>query len=83
MELPSALLSSSLEKIKKIYPEIFFYISWNETFKLEKFLLFRDIELSRSNVKKRLIYSYISGNKNPKKLLIFWEMELLSPSSKK
>ena len=26
---------------------------------------------------------YISGNGNPKKLLIFWEIELLSPSSKK
>ena len=25
---------------------------------------------------------YISGNRNPKKLLIFWEMRLSSPSSK-
>ena len=25
---------------------------------------------------------YISGNKNPEKLLIFWEIELLRPSSK-
>ena len=33
--------------------------------------------------KPRKVNPYISGNRNPKKLLIFWEKELLRPSSKK
>ena len=33
--------------------------------------------------KPRKVNPYISGNRNPKKLLIFWEIELLRPSSKK
>ena len=53
------------------------------------------MEHSSSSIKKILIFSYISGKENPpkilyipgngnsKKLLIYWEMELLSPSSKK
>ena len=52
------------------------------------------MKLSSSNIKKFLIVSYILGKRNPqnilyisgngnlKKLLIFWEMELFSPSSK-
>ena len=54
------------------------------------------MEISSSNIKKLLIFSYISGNENrkkilyilgnrkrsSKKLLIFQEMELLSPRSK-
>ena len=50
---------------------------------------------SSSNIKKFLTFlyiwktetlkkiSYISENGNPKKLLIFWEMDLFSPCSKK
>ena len=53
------------------------------------------MELSSSNVKKIIVFSYILGNGNPKKsssyfrkgnpkkLLTFWRMELLSSSSKK
>ena len=41
------------------------------------------MELSNSNIKKFLKFSYISGNENPKKLLIFWKMEIFIPSSKK
>ena len=33
--------------------------------------------------KPRKVNPYISGNRNPEKLLIFWEIELLRPSSKK
>ena len=40
------------------------------------FLIFRETETPTKT-------PYISGNQNPKKILIFWEMELLSPSSKK
>ena len=39
------------------------------------------MELSNSNIKKFLKFSYISGNENPKKLLIFWKMEIFIPSS--
>ena len=56
--------------------------------KIKKFPTFREMELSGSNVKKFLIFSqknaflifkeselsYISGNGNPKKLLIFQEV---------
>ena len=47
------------------------------------------MQLSSSNVKKfnetetPKKIPYVSGSGNPKKLLIFWEMELFSPSSKK
>ena len=53
------------------------------------------MELSSSSAKKFLIFSYISGNGNPikilyilgnrnsKKLLIFREIEIFSPSKKK
>ena len=80
MELPSALLSPSL-KNNKIQPEI-------------KFVTFREMELSSSNIKKILMFSYILGNgtfkpklekiKNPprKKFLIFREMELSSSNTR-
>ena len=41
----------------------------------KKFLIFREIELSCSNIKKFLIFSFISGNGNPKKLLTPQETE--------
>ena len=43
------------------------------------------MELSGSNMKKFLIFSYISGNGNPKKSLFYlqkWNPALLSPGSK-
>ena len=45
--------------------------------KLEKFLIFWNMELSGSNIEKFLIRFYISGNKNPeKKFLMFQKTEL-------
>ena len=41
------------------------------------------MELSGSNIERFLIFSCISGNGNPKKLFIFWKMELLSWSLEK
>ena len=42
------------------------------------FLIFQEMELSGSNIKKFLIFSqkkvYISENENPKKLLVFQEV---------
>ena len=69
MELPGALFKSKLEKHKNP-PR-------------KKFLIFCEMELSGSNIKKILIFRetgtpkktpYISGIRNPKKLLIFREM---------
>ena len=40
--------------------------------KPEKFLTFREIELSGSNIKKCFIFSYISGNENPEKHLLYF-----------
>ena len=46
----------------------------------KQFLIFREMELSNSKVKKFLIFSqespYFSGNGNPEKVLIFQEAEL-------
>ena len=77
------LFDPKLEKTKKLHPD-------------KKPLLFCKMEISSSNIKKFLIFSYISGNENhkkilyilgnrkrsSKKLLIFQEMELLSRRSK-
>ena len=41
-------------------------------------LIFLETELSSSIIKTFPIFSYISGKINPKKILIFWEMEILS-----
>ena len=74
-------LFSSRWKNKKIEPR-------------KKFLIFQEIELSSSNIKKFLISSYIlrngnplkslyiSWNENPKKPLIFRKIEFFSTSSK-
>ena len=52
------------------------------------FLHFREVELCGSNVKKFLIFQetelfYISGNRNPKKLLIFEELTFQAQEIKK
>ena len=49
----------------------------------EIFLIIPEMELSGSNIERFLIFSCISGNGNPKKLFIFWKMELLSWSLEK
>ena len=77
MELPSKLLSPSSRKIKKIHPKNFVYFrEWNFLVPiLKKFLIFQEMELSSSNIKKAFLIfwemelSYISGNGNPKKLI--------------
>ena len=42
---------------------------------IKNFLIFWEVEIP-----KKILH--ISGNGNPKKLLLFWKMELFSPSSK-
>ena len=41
------------------------------------------MELPGSNIKRFLIFSYILGNGNPKKILMFQEIELLNPEPEK
>ena len=77
MELPGALFRPKFEKQK------------NPARK--KFFIFREMELSGSNIKKFLNFSYILGNGNPEKNFLYFrkrkpekasyisEMELLSP----
>ena len=43
----------------------------------KKFPIFYEIGISNSNIKKFLIFCYISGNETLKKLLKFLKMELL------
>ena len=76
------LLSPSLGKIKKIHPTKI------SSSKIKNFLIFQEMELFGSNIKKFLIFSqkkvflifrevelsYILGNRKPlKKFLIIWE----------
>ena len=53
--------STGALKNKKYSPEKMFPIFW-------------EMELASSSIKKNLIFSYISGNRNPKKLPIFQKM---------
>ena len=74
MQLPGALFKPKL--FYRLYNGlIFIYISGSN---IKKFLMFSYIS-GNENPEK---IPYISGNGNPKKLLIFQDMELLSPSSK-
>ena len=59
-----------------------FYIfgKWNFLVLMLKYFLYFPIFRETETLKK---IPYVSGNENPKKLLIFWKMELFSPSSKK
>ena len=50
---------------------------------LEKLLIFQEMEFSGSNIKKILIFSYISGNRNPKKALHISGNGALQPKLKK
>ena len=80
MQLPGPLVKFKLKEKNKSTVKKFSY-----------FLIFQKIELSGPNIKHFLIFyhtsrkgnplktSYMSKNGNPKKLLIFWEMDLLSP----
>ena len=66
MELPSALLSTSLKKK-------------NQNLTPKKFLIFQETELSSSKIKKFRIFQEMElSSSKIKKFLIFQEMELSS-----
>ena len=81
MKLPGPLFELKLKKKQKKHPQKIPYISGNETFcsNTKKILIF--CYISGNGSRKKVIH--ISGNRNPKKLFMFWKMEPLSPSSKK
>ena len=62
MQLSSALFKSKLEKIKKIHTK-------------QKFFIFREMELSTSNIKKFLKFQEME---TLKKVLIFWIILMFS-----
>ena len=84
MELPAALLSPSLKKIKKSSPKkflIFLGMKLSSS-TIKKFLIFRETKLSGSNIRKFLIFSQKEAflifreTETWKKFFIFQETEL-------
>ena len=63
MQLPDAFLGPSLKN--------------NENPPKRKFLIFREMEVSCFNIKKFLIFSYISRNGNPRKNFLYFKKQNL------